>query len=307
MSSAKNVSVKGSKVRKSKKTIYNVIKAMPAKPHKPSTFVDRKLRDRIIIVTVGSILAVNAGWLNAVAIETTSVAVSHVTGTLSVISMDIIDGQWDDLSFRCVTLFSFTFGAFVSGILIPGQSFHLSRFYYRAIGLEACCIVVAFVAFPNHYIFNAFLAMSCGIQNAITTRYSGNILRTTHHSGTLTDIGVIIGHFCGGNHTDTWKLSVLIPLFLSFVFGSGCGLLVSRKLGANSLLVNVSIIIVLALGDAIVMLRKGSKLIDKEEEELEEALAEPEVISELEGSNKTESSEESVVQTSEVEMHCMQV
>jgi len=250
---------------KKRKTIFSVIQSLPSDPYKPLSIVDRKLRDRIVITVIGCILAFNAGWLNVIAIETTKVAVSHVSGTLSVIAVEIIDAKWADLLLRLVTLFAFMFGSFICGILIPCQSFHLSRFYYRAIVLEAICIVIAVIAYSNHYIFNIFLAMACGIQNAITTRYSGNILRTTHHTGTVTDIGVIIGHICAGSgNKEIWKLKILIPLPICFLIGGICGVLTQRSIGSYSLLLNVGIVVSLAIIDAIVMLRKGSKLMDQQ-------------------------------------------
>ena len=80
--------------------------------------------------------------------------------------------------------------------------------------------------------------MACGLQNAMATAYSGrlnhfialfyvfllflffiitipymnSVIRTTHVTGTFTDIGIILGRRVKGNSVDLWKLKILIPL-----------------------------------------------------------------------------------------------
>ena len=52
-----------------------------------------------------------------------------------------------------------------------------------------------------------FAAFACGLQNALTTSYSGAVVRTTHLSGIITDIGNVLGMACrGGGASDLWYL-----------------------------------------------------------------------------------------------------
>ena len=39
-----------------------------------------------------------------------------------------------------------------------------------------------------------------------------SVIRTTHVTGTFTDIGIILGRRFKGNSVDMWKLKILIPL-----------------------------------------------------------------------------------------------
>eukprot|EP00953_Heterococcus_sp_UTEX-ZZ885_P000665 878-Heterococcus_DN1.PRE.2 len=60
------------------------------------------------------------------------------------------------------------------------------------------------------------LAMACGMQNAMTTRYSGAVVRTTHLTGMFTDMGLLIGHMLRSDRDfqDMWKFSLFIPIIL---------------------------------------------------------------------------------------------
>ena len=46
-----------------------------------------------------------------------------------------------------------------------------------------------------------FAAVANGIQNGVTSTYSANLIRTSHLTGTSTDIGLIFGQMLRGN----WK------------------------------------------------------------------------------------------------------
>lgn len=65
------------------------------------------------------------------------------------------------------------------------------------------------------------LAFSCGIQNALCTQWSGAVIRTTHFTGVISDLGLVIGHWLraklglhqeGDLAVDTWKLFLFLPL-----------------------------------------------------------------------------------------------
>ena len=68
-------------------------------------------------------------------------------------------------------------------------------------------------------------AFACGLQNALATSYSGAVLRTTHMTGICTDIGLILGQACRRDvKAELWKLTVFVPLLLSYFCGGLLGL-----------------------------------------------------------------------------------
>lgn len=79
-----------------------------------------------------------------------------------------------------------------SGIFIINESFAMGRAYGHAFLVVSVFLFWASMwaaYFPHnpHWIFVA--ATACGIQNGVTTRYSGNVVRTTHMTGLTTDVG----------------------------------------------------------------------------------------------------------------------
>ena len=82
------------------------------------------------------------------------------------------------------------------------------------------------------------------------TTYSGAIIRTTHVTGTVTDIGLIIGQavFHKRTRKHLWKLKILVPLYLSFVSGAIIGWCAFQLLRNRAMLVPCAIIGCLSLG-----------------------------------------------------------
>eukprot|EP00854_Cymbomonas_tetramitiformis_P016211 gene16211-19238_t len=76
--------------------------------------------------------------------------------------------------------------------------------------------------------------MACGLQNGMATQYSGHIVRSTHVTGTVTDIGLLFGRLLGWylrgvqaeRSVEFWKMKFLMLL----VFGFFCGALAGSAL-----------------------------------------------------------------------------
>lgn len=224
----------------------------PTKDEKHSTgnFLDLKKSNRYAIVTVGCILSFNAGWLNLMALAETQVAASSVTGTISETATLFDDAtEYSTVLDRVIVVVAFVVGAFLSGLLLPDEIFNLGRLYFKAFLLEAALIYLAFWFYDKDLIMGALLAGACGVQNAITSRFNGTIMRTTHHTGTLTDIGVVLSQLVQGRTEEAWKLAVLAPLPICFVVGGFASFHGRREWEEYALGVNIIILLVLSAID----------------------------------------------------------
>ncbi len=69
------------------------------------------------------------------------------------------------------------------------------------------------------------VSLACGLQNGMCTTFSGAVIRTTHMTGILTDMGLVLGQatFYPRTRKHLWKLKVLLPLYGSFCFGGVIG------------------------------------------------------------------------------------
>ncbi|MDE5033855.1 DUF1275 domain-containing protein, partial [Francisella tularensis subsp. holarctica] len=61
--------------------------------------------------------------------------------------------------------------------------------------------------FDNHRVIDdLFLALVMGMQNSLTTLFFGGFARTTHMTGTNTELGIEIGRVLRGNMDNLWKI-----------------------------------------------------------------------------------------------------
>ncbi|MCC6414496.1 MAG: DUF1275 domain-containing protein, partial [Opitutaceae bacterium] len=66
-------------------------------------------------------------------------------------------------------------------------------------------------------------AMACGLQNALTTTYSGAVVRTTHVTGIVTDLGIAAGHYLRREAMDPRRVVLYLVLLTGFIGGGIVG------------------------------------------------------------------------------------
>jgi uncharacterized membrane protein YoaK (UPF0700 family) len=66
-------------------------------------------------------------------------------------------------------------------------------------------------------------ACACGLQNAMVSTYSGAMVRTTHVSGIVTDLGIALGHLLRGLPTEGRKVELWLLLLGGFIGGGVLG------------------------------------------------------------------------------------
>eukprot|EP00439_Symbiodinium_sp_Y106_P067335 s1034_g11.t1 len=144
-------------------------------------------------------LAACAGASNVIAFKSWHLYASHVTGSTSAIAFRIEgvhqDGvEMESLQEAVALVGSFLLGAYACGVLIDKNQVHFlgKAFYGLALILNSTLLVLA--AFVPGRLFPVCLvAAACGLQNAMCTSHFGAIVRTTHVTGTVTDIGSTLG------------------------------------------------------------------------------------------------------------------
>ncbi|MGL4653145.1 YoaK family protein [Cetobacterium sp.] len=175
-----------------------------------------------------SLLALLGGGMNAFAILQFSLTASHITGSVTRISTDLAYSNIPQLKIMLGLVSSFFSGAIVSGIMIgSGRDFEFRKRYGDTFIFIGILLKVIDIYFYNKMIFVFILAFSLGLQNGLFIRYKGMVIRTTHMTGTVTDLGVVIGHYLRGNREIVWKMKYYAINILSFITG---GLLVGLGL-----------------------------------------------------------------------------
>jgi uncharacterized membrane protein YoaK (UPF0700 family) len=181
-------------------------------------------------------LAASAGFINSVALGFFHTPVSHMTGAVSHSGMDVAKANWPDAFSSFTIVLGFLMGAALNGIIIGAWKLIPGRRYGAAMIVEGCLLGAATYLFMHqHRLALPAVAMACGLQNAMSSSYCGLMIRTTHVTGMMTDIGVMIGHWIRHRQIEAWKLRFLIMVVSAFGIGCWLGQLAEVCFGPASL------------------------------------------------------------------------
>ncbi|HEY0840860.1 MAG TPA: YoaK family protein [Vulgatibacter sp.] len=230
------------------------------------------------------VLACVAGIVNAAGFFAVGTYTSHVTGNVSKVGDELAQGH-TDLAVAAVGLvFSFIFGALAASLFVEGAK-RMGRARYAAALLTEAAILSAFTlvsAFLDSrpawldLLLTGSLCFSMGLQNALVTRISGAVVRTTHLTGMATDIGIELAHLAfwlreeGRGRSWTWRLRLLfgvwknpefgklmlhMAIFTSFAVGAVAGPLLYLRHGHLTMLLPGFLILIMVIVDLILTLR----------------------------------------------------
>ncbi|MFT3711389.1 MAG: YoaK family protein [Archangium sp.] len=178
------------------------------------------------VLVGGAWLAFTAGFVNAIAfLGAAHAGLTHVSGQVTQVSLTLRDGNLLATASAAGMVVAFFLGAVLSGAIIRTSELSRgSRRYGVALLLEAGFLFVAAFLTSRGSSWSAhFVAMSAGMQNALATSYSGAVIRTTHMTGIVTDLGLIIGHALRGQPAEWGRMKLLSLLLFSFFFGGALG------------------------------------------------------------------------------------
>lgn len=168
-------------------------------------------------------LAFGAAFANTGVFLRTSTSVSHLTGDLSRLSIDLVRATPEvagDLQRVSAAFLCFFAGAVLSGMLVHHPTLDLERPYGRIIAGIGVILLSAHAVIDRHPVLGiGAAAFGCGMQNGLAARFRGVVLRTTHVTGLVTDFGTTLGMRLRGFAIPGWKIAV--PAFLTVAFFAG--------------------------------------------------------------------------------------
>lgn len=147
-------------------------------------------------------LAWIAGYTNTITLLACGSASSHVTGTTSSLGQDIAGGKWSLATYALYLLVTFFFGAVISGFSTElGRRRTWESIYVLPMAIQAILLAAFATALELHgetraeagsalFWLTGIASMAMGLQNATITRISSGVVRTTHVTGVLTDLGL---------------------------------------------------------------------------------------------------------------------
>ena len=191
---------------------------------------------------LGSILAFNAGAVNAGGFLVVAMYTSHMTGFVSLLADNLVLGNTTLVLGAVGALLAFTAGAAVTAIQVNWARQHgLRSEYALPLLLEATLLLVFGLMGATLNRQTPFavpltvlvLSFTMGLQNALVSKISASQIRTTHMTGIVTDIGIELGKLLYWNgaggplesrvRANRIKLRLLATLLGAFIGGGIVG------------------------------------------------------------------------------------
>ena len=191
-------------------------------------------------IQVGTfMLAVNAGMINVLGLLTVlHQSVSHMTGNVSLLAQALLHFDIAQIIYLFCVVVCYVIGSFYSGLILGSSQFKLGRRYGIPLSLVALCIFLCWLFlpyFPRYALLWACVAM--GIQNAMVSHYKGTIIRTTHLSGVLTDLGLALGYLVRGLSLEKRRIILHLLILIGFFMGGVIATLLYPSLKLQAFLV----------------------------------------------------------------------
>jgi uncharacterized membrane protein YoaK (UPF0700 family) len=215
---------------------------------------------------LGSLLAFNAGAINAGGFLLVSLYTSHMTGFASMLADSLVLGNTPLVLGALGTLLAFTAGAATTAVLVNWSRQHWLRSEYALpLLLEAALLLVFGLLGATLNRQTPFavpltvlvLAFTMGLQNALISKISLSQIRTTHMTGIITDLGIELGKLLYWNRTSTppdskvranhLKLRLYGTLLGMFVAGGLTGAVGFKTIGFGAVLPLAVVLLVLAM------------------------------------------------------------
>ncbi len=201
-------------------------------------------------------LALVAGMVNSAGFLIVGSFTSHVTGNVGRFADDLSLGQRSAAMLALVMVVTFFLGAFAASVALESSLVRRRAQVYGSLLCVEVGLLLAFYALDRlmrtndprlHDAQALVLCAAMGVQNCLVTRLSGAVVRTTHLTGIVTDLGIESARWFRywrgqlGAHTGLrlvagadlpprpqWpKSALLLTIVLFFVVGSACGALLA--------------------------------------------------------------------------------
>ncbi|ASW95828.1 hypothetical protein CKJ67_14290 [Mycobacterium intracellulare] len=224
-------------------------------PHTPT----RETRElRVLVLGYNGLLAAIAGFINSVALLVLTFPVGNLTALSTKLGMDSANPLLYESCMIALIVGGFLAGAAGAGAVLAPVQTHTSARHAAVLLAEAALLVAAAgIEIPG---FKALLAAAaCGLQNAMTSNSPGMAIRTTHFTGTITDLGLILGR-SRRHGMDKWKAAVLTTTVVLFVGGGATGALIGGRLGHNALLLPAAACLAVAIASLLYSRRRSTRL-----------------------------------------------
>jgi uncharacterized membrane protein YoaK (UPF0700 family) len=190
----------------------------------------RSLSDNI---KLGTLSAFSAGMVNIGSLLLFFSFSSNVTGHYAILAAEIVKGNLYQIAIVFSWIFVFFFGSFISNLFVIHINQKNSYLAHSIpLILEILCLVSVGIYGEYFYketlaeteILLVFMLFAMGLQNGLTASISNFSIKTTHLTGTTTDLGILFSMFTKkefrANETLKGRAKLLLYITASYLIGA---------------------------------------------------------------------------------------
>lgn len=155
-------------------------------------------------IRLGTLTAFTAGTINIASLLIFLSFTSNVTGHYAVFAAEISKGNWGQVAVVGAWIFLFFFGSFTANFSVINFN-KKSKYFAHAfpLFLEILCLLTVGVYGSYYYqktleeaeVLVGLMLFATGLQNGLTASISNFLVKTTHLTGTTTDLGILTSMF----------------------------------------------------------------------------------------------------------------
>lgn len=168
---------------------------------------------------VAGYLALVGGFVNCASFVLIGAFTSHVTGNVARLGTSVAARSYGSALDILTMVAAFFSGAFLSSMMTESTFFgRRSNAYAVALTTEATLLGIVFTEMlrgRDAQVPALLLCAAMGMQNSLVTRLSGAIVRTTHLTGVITDLGIEAARWFRW-----WRRSLSTKLGVTLAFGA---------------------------------------------------------------------------------------
>lgn len=184
-------------------------------------------------IRLGTLTAFTAGTINIASLLIFLSFTSNVTGHYAIFAAEISKGNWTQVAVVGGWIFLFFFGSFVANFFVINFN-KKSKYFAHAMPIVLEIICLLFVGIYGQFFYQktveeteylvALMLFATGLQNGLTASISNFSVKTTHLTGTTTDLGILLSMFTHKKYRRNPELiaraKLLSSIMVAYVLGA---------------------------------------------------------------------------------------